>query len=607
MEETTAAGAPDPDGGSKPRDGGAQVAPEASGLQAPVAPASSTYFDDHLLQATLSRQRRYERREFQSALADNVDAIIEKTRRFLAASAFLPLLVDVCGDDGLMAASPASARPCDYVYVFGDIHGAFDDLVQVLANLPEDRSFWTAEGRGKIVFVGDYGNRAPTKGDSWFTLLFMMYLQSTFPDRVTLLRGNHETSWMLSEFMAQPCEPGSDAKGSGFGEYPPCSFHSQGDEDLAARLQKVAEGVRNFVLPPEAADEEAGWFALLPQAAVVFGKAIVVHAGLSADLLPVEELRKINLHGLVEADKAIVRAKAKEAPSLEQQQRLVSLAASGRMTAMGMTPQIWRPEAVSAAGHFRRLLRGGEGRENNGEDSFCSNELHQADPSPEAVEVAKLEERDRPRCPGVFTEAAAEAYLEENKLEFVIRGHEPLLAATNPVNFRWEKFSRGNVDVADETSKVMFVFSSPYYSASAGERLAPFPTSLGSFVKLERKEDAGQRDGGLFYVESVAWQQKTKYVLGQKAESKPPNWQHLKDKRPALETTDLKLRRSVMWKMPKEFAKEPRALSVLPTVFLFGRGPFPPKAAEVGGEVDSKGVAPEPWTWQGQAKSTWIA
>lgn len=72
------------------------------------------------------------------------------------------------------------------IYIFGDIHGNFKDLMIY------DRLFWRTAPSGHIVnclFLGDYVDR----GDSSLEcVLYLLCLMLQRPDSINLLRGNHE-------------------------------------------------------------------------------------------------------------------------------------------------------------------------------------------------------------------------------------------------------------------------------------------------------------------------------------------------------------------------------------------------------------------------------
>ena len=70
-------------------------------------------------------------------------------------------------------------------YAIGDIHGRFDLLTTLLAQIEHH-----CAGRGrKIVFLGDYIDRGP---DSAGVVATVRKLQAREPDAIVCLKGNHE-------------------------------------------------------------------------------------------------------------------------------------------------------------------------------------------------------------------------------------------------------------------------------------------------------------------------------------------------------------------------------------------------------------------------------
>jgi protein phosphatase len=66
----------------------------------------------------------------------------------------------------------------------GDLHGDLDSLTLIL-----QRSGFVDDLSSIIIFMGDYGDRGEESVEVYYTTL---YLKSRFPDRVILMRGNHE-------------------------------------------------------------------------------------------------------------------------------------------------------------------------------------------------------------------------------------------------------------------------------------------------------------------------------------------------------------------------------------------------------------------------------
>ncbi|MEM2760010.1 MAG: metallophosphoesterase [Nitrososphaerales archaeon] len=66
----------------------------------------------------------------------------------------------------------------------GDLHGDIDSLAVIL-----QKSGFLNDLSSIIVFLGDYGDRGAESVEVYYVIL---YLKTRFPDRVILMRGNHE-------------------------------------------------------------------------------------------------------------------------------------------------------------------------------------------------------------------------------------------------------------------------------------------------------------------------------------------------------------------------------------------------------------------------------
>ena len=76
--------------------------------------------------------------------------------------------------------------------IIGDVHGQFYDLHDIL------KRFYNADDPdAKLLFLGDYVDRG-----AWGTeiVLLLFTLKIKYPDRIFLLRGNHESREMTEQF-----------------------------------------------------------------------------------------------------------------------------------------------------------------------------------------------------------------------------------------------------------------------------------------------------------------------------------------------------------------------------------------------------------------------
>lgn len=91
------------------------------------------------------------------------------------------------------------------VIVAGDIHGQFQDLNMIFT---EHR--WLDDPKTKYLFLGDYVDRGR---HSIETIILLLALKCIYKERVYLLRGNHETRMINSEYGFR-----QDLKDRGFPE-----------------------------------------------------------------------------------------------------------------------------------------------------------------------------------------------------------------------------------------------------------------------------------------------------------------------------------------------------------------------------------------------------
>src|SRR6056297_1203935 len=78
----------------------------------------------------------------------------------------------------------------DDVLIVGDIHGHYGSLLRIIKPFLEEKV-------DSLVFLGDYVDRGK---NSFETLILLLMLATTWPNRILLLRGNHEDLHLNKHF-----------------------------------------------------------------------------------------------------------------------------------------------------------------------------------------------------------------------------------------------------------------------------------------------------------------------------------------------------------------------------------------------------------------------
>jgi diadenosine tetraphosphatase ApaH/serine/threonine PP2A family protein phosphatase len=159
----------------------------------------------------------------------------------------------------IVASQPMVLRVNTPVKVFGDIHGQYQDLMRFFEMWGEPK-----EGIGgdiaaiDYLFLGDYVDRGTL---SLETICLLMALKIKYPDRIHLIRGNHEDKLINSNF--------------GFLEE--CQMRL-GDDPLSE------ESVFNIINE---------FFEYLPLAAIIEDQIICLHGGIGANCNYIHEIEAI--------------------------------------------------------------------------------------------------------------------------------------------------------------------------------------------------------------------------------------------------------------------------------------------------------------------------
>lgn len=129
-------------------------------------------------------------------------------------------------------------------YIFGDIHGQFYDLYDIIKNHDKNVNY---------IFVGDYVDRGAFSVETLFALLLF---KLNYPEKVWLLRGNHESEDMTSYF----------------------TFAKECTTKYSHKIYKKCLSV----------------FSSLPLALILEKEVFCVHGGISPYLNDVNDINKIN-------------------------------------------------------------------------------------------------------------------------------------------------------------------------------------------------------------------------------------------------------------------------------------------------------------------------
>ena len=137
------------------------------------------------------------------------------------------------------------------VIILGDIHGQFYDLENIIGKFPK-------LPKSKFLFLGDYADRG---NFSLETVLYLFSLKILYPDRIIMLRGNHETRLQTKKY----------------------DFY----DELTNKYKINNEYTEIYEAIMQCYDT-------LPIAALIDNEMFCVHGGITPDLQFVDQLNKIN-------------------------------------------------------------------------------------------------------------------------------------------------------------------------------------------------------------------------------------------------------------------------------------------------------------------------
>lgn len=159
--------------------------------------------------------------------------------------------------DGRVEGGLIYIPPSGRLTVVGDIHGDLDSLIQILKKSQAIERM--EEGLGRILFLGDYGDRGDKSPEVYYVVL---HLKEAFPDSVILLRGNHE----------------------GPRDLEPVPY------DLPYQLRDKFPDQSSFIC-----EEMPRLFESLPHAAIVEEKYLILHGGMPSLIESLDEIATANL------------------------------------------------------------------------------------------------------------------------------------------------------------------------------------------------------------------------------------------------------------------------------------------------------------------------
>jgi serine/threonine-protein phosphatase PP1 catalytic subunit len=164
----------------------------------------------------------------------------------------------LCNDtSNILKTEPNTLYLTAPIFVYGDIHGQFQDLIRFLemTGLPPN---------SKLLFLGDYVDRGKNSIEV-ITLLFS--LKILYPNNIFLLRGNHECPEVNANY----------------------GFLEECKERFGLDAEQVFNTVNNCLM-------------FLPLASIINQKIFCVHGGISPSLKKISDIGKIKRDTIIPND-----------------------------------------------------------------------------------------------------------------------------------------------------------------------------------------------------------------------------------------------------------------------------------------------------------------
>lgn len=108
-------------------------------------------------------------------------------------------MASLASDQATRPVWPTGKADGQLIYAIGDIHGCYDQLRRLLAQIADDKAIHARGRTATVIFCGDYVDRGP---GSRQVLDALCWLKRWRPFNVAFLKGNHEQ--VMLDYIAAP-------------------------------------------------------------------------------------------------------------------------------------------------------------------------------------------------------------------------------------------------------------------------------------------------------------------------------------------------------------------------------------------------------------------